>query len=92
MGIGKQGPSPGEPIDVRCSRLRMAAKTTHPVIEIIDGKHKDVESLGFYRVGTRGCEAAKNRCNQDGKTENRELDGNLHSNWGSLIVDNGGRI
>ena len=55
MGLFKEHAMFGQYIYIRCLGLRMAAETTHPVIQIIDGDEEDVGSLPGMQEET--CEA-----------------------------------
>ena len=48
MGVGEEHARGGQPIEVGRASLRMAAKATDPVVQIIDGDEEDV-GLGDRR-------------------------------------------
>ena len=42
MGVGKKDTAGRETVKIRCLGLRMTAKTSNPIVQIIDGDKKDI--------------------------------------------------
>ena len=69
MSIQKDRPALRQPIDVRSSGLRMAAKTTNPIILIINCDHQNIGLHVINRIVRR----------DQGKKDGRECPNQIYS-------------
>lgn len=59
MCVGEQHSAGRQPIEIGCFRLRVTAKTSNPVIQIIDGYEQNVWLVGC--LGRAACQRKRNK-------------------------------